>query len=330
MKTLLSTLVALFIVGAVSAVWYGSNFSLTTGTYPDVQWGATLTIPANNQVTLTDGFNFSGGHLVLQENAVLEFKGNLTSNGTVTLGPGSKLIIDGNFSNNQQVTLNGGTLEVKGNVSQNKAITTNAGSQLIVTGNYTANTGNLNVLEGSVLTAKNLTMNGTNTFTGSVQIAEKITISSGSTFLGGCGEMRTPTLQVSGANLVKGSGFVVISQSFANGANSGWAGQQLTNSTGITVYYGGPATNANFGTAVMTTSSINPCQQLLPKSFDKFNAVQELNNYFRLEWVAPETSKTDRYEIEVSEDGVNFRTIEVIPSRGEAGSVLYNTKINLN
>jgi hypothetical protein len=79
----------------------------------------------------------------------------------------------------------------------------------------------------------------------------------------------------------------------------------------------------------MSPNANNPCLNILPISFEKFKAVPQINNSFMLEWTAPETEETESYEIEVSDDNINFRTIEIVPAKGIKGDLRYQQKVNL-
>jgi hypothetical protein len=48
-----------------------------------------------------------------------------------------------------------------------------------------------------------------------------------------------------------------------------------------------------------------------------------------LEWTAPENEETESYEIQVSDDNINFRTIEIVPAKGQKGDLRYQQKVNL-
>lgn len=76
----------------------------------------------------------------------------------------------------------------------------------------------------------------------------------------------------------------------------------------------------------MNPTANNPCLDLLPVSFEKFQARPQTNNQFLLEWTAPETEETESYEIQVSEDNINFRTIEIVPAKGQKGDLRYQQK----
>lgn len=327
MKTLTATLIAFFLVTVVSAVWYSSNTTLSSGTYSAPGWGQTMTIAANSNVTFTGSVNFASGHLVLQENSTLTINNALQANGTITLAPGSTLIINGALTTNTTVQVNGGTLSVTGNISQSGPLTVSYGGHLNVGGTLSSNNGGITIQDGGNLQANNLTLNGTNSFAGLVNVTQTLRINGGNNSFSGCGEFRTQTLLVANGNLINGNGFVVVSQTYNNGSNSGWPGHPLTNSNTIGVYYAGSATNASFGTAHMSATSTNPCRIVLSRGFGKFSAVQQLNNYFQLEWNAPESDETNRYEIQVSEDGVNFKTIEVVPANSQRGSGVYRHKV---
>ncbi|MCG7860257.1 hypothetical protein MD537_24970, partial [Flavihumibacter sediminis] len=96
---------------------------------------------------------------------------------------------------------------------------------------------------------------GTNTIAGLLVANQNSRINNGNLAFTGCGELRTSTLDIRSPNTVSGNGFLVVSQSFANGRNPGWTGHQLTSSNAIGVYYTGPAINANWGGAYMNPTA---------------------------------------------------------------------------
>lgn len=331
MKKLSATLLLVFVLSAVSAVWYSSNTTLTSGTYNSVGWGSTMTIAANSNVNFTGSTNFSGGALVIQSNATLTISGQFNINGSITMAPGSRLIVNGNFSKNSggDVTITESTIDVSGNFVHSSAqFTVGPDSRLNVNGSLTINNGNFHVGAGARVVGNSMVLNGNNSFAGLVDINNTVRISGGNNSFSGCGEFQANTLQIQNGNTISGNGFLNIN-TLDNGSRNNYSGHQLTNSSAIGVYRPGAATNQNWGAAYMHPSATNPCMSTLPIGFNEFKAVPQVSNQYMLEWVAPETEETDRFEIEVSEDGVNFRTIQVIPATGKRGDQFYQRKIQL-
>ena len=333
MKKLSVTLLALFILSVAVAAWYSSNTTLQSGNYQNVGWGQTLTIAANSDVRFTGSTNFSSGHLVISQNATLTIQSQgLSANGTITLEQGASLIINGNLSLNNGAAImriNGGTVTVSGSLAQSGPLEVGNDGVLTVSGTVTSNSGGITVLDGGRISAQRFIFNGTNTIAGLLEASQSTRINGGNLAFSGCGELRTQTLDVQNGNTISGNGFVQVAQTFSNGRNSGWSGHPLTNSSAIGVYYTGPATNANWGSSYMHPNANNPCLDLLPISFEKFKAFPQTNNSFMLEWTAPETEETESYEIEVSEDNIHFRTIEIVPAQGVRGDLRYQQKVNL-
>ena len=333
MKKLSVTLLALLILSVGVAAWYSSNTTLQSGNYQNVGWGQTLTIAANSDVRFTGSTNFSSGHLVISQNATLTIQSQgLSANGTITLEQGASLIINGNLSLNNGAAImriNGGTVTVSGSLAQSGPLEVGNDGVLTVSGTVTSNSGGITVLDGGRISAQRFIFNGTNTIAGLLEASQSTRINGGNLAFSGCGELRTQTLDVQNGNTISGNGFVQVAQTFSNGRNSGWSGHPLTNSSAIGVYYTGPATNANWGSSYMHPNANNPCLDLLPISFEKFKAFPQTNNSFMLEWTAPETEETESYEIEVSEDNIHFRTIEIVPAQGVRGDLRYQQKVNL-
>jgi hypothetical protein len=333
MKKLSVTLLALLILSVGVAAWYSSNTTLQSGNYQNVGWGQTLTIAANSDVRFTGSTNFSGGHLIIRQNATLTIQSQgLSANGTITLEQGASLIVNGNLSLNNAAAImriNGGTVTVSGNLSQSGPLEVGSDGLLEVNGTLTSSSGGITVQDAGRIAASNLIFNGNHSIAGFLEASQLTRINGGNLAFSGCGELRTRTLQVQNGNTVSGNGFVQVAQTYTNGRNSGWSGHPLTNSNGIGVYYTGPASNASWGNAYMSPTSTNPCLDLLPVSFEKFKAFPQINNSFMLEWTAPETEETESYEIEVSEDNINFRTIEIVPAKGIKGDLRYQQKVNL-
>jgi len=334
MKKLSVTLLAVFILSVAVAAWYSSNTTLTSGVYPNTGWNQTLTIAANSTVRFTGNTNFAGGNLVIEENASLTIQSQgLSANGNITLRPGASLIVNGNLVINHgsaSLRINQATVTVNGNFTQSTGpVEVGNDALLDVSGTVTSNSGGITVLDGGRINANNFVFNGTNTIAGLLVANQSSRINNGNLAFTGCGELRTSNLDIRSPNTVSGNGFLVVSQSFANGRNSGWTGHQLTNSNAVGVYYTGPAINANWGGAYMNPTANNPCLDLLPVSFEKFQARPQTNNQFLLEWTAPENEETESYEIQVSEDNINFRTIEIVPARGEKGDKRYQQKVHL-
>ena len=334
MKKLSVTLLAVFILSVAVAAWYGSNTTLNSGVYPNTGWNQTLTIAANSNERFTGNTSFSGGHLVIEENATLTIQSQgLSANGSITLRPGARLIVNGNMSLNHGAAIlrySEATVTVDGNFTQSTGpLEVGNDGLLEVTGTVTSSSGGITVLDGGRITANNLTFNGNNSIAGLLEASQLTRINGGNLAFSGCGELRTRTLQVQNGNTVSGNGFIQVAQTYTNGRNSGWPGHPLTNSNGIGVYYTGPASNASWGNAYMSPNANNPCLNILPISFEKFKAVPQINNSFMLEWTAPETEETESYEIEVSDDNINFRTIEIVPAKGIKGDLRYQQKVNL-
>ncbi len=333
MKKLSVTLLALFVISAAVAAWYNTNTTLQTGNYQNVGWDKTLTIAANSDVKFTGSTSFSGGHLVIKTGATLTIQSQgLSANGTITLEPGASLIVNGNMSLNNaasRLTINQGSLTVSGNFAQSGPMEIGTDGSLTVGGEFTSSNGGINVLTNGRLTARTFVLNGNNSNAGFIEATQSVLINGGNLNFSGCGDFRTPSLDVRNGNIFTGMGFVVISQSYTNGRNSGWNGHPLAGSNTIGLNYGGPAINANWGNALIYPNSTNPCLQLLPVSFEKFKALPEVNNSFLLEWTAPETETTASYEIEVSEDNVSFRTIEIVPAKGEKGELRYQQRVHV-
>lgn len=334
MKKLSVTLLAVFILSVAVAAWYGSNTTLNSGVYANTGWNQTMTIAANSNVRFTGNTSFAGGSLVIEENATLTIQSQgLAANGPIILRPGASLIVNGTLSINHgsaSLRYSDGTVTVNGDLTQSTGpLEVGSDGILTVSGTVTSNSGGITVLDGGRISAQRFIFNGTNTIAGLLEASQSTRINGGNLAFSGCGELRTQTLEVQNGNTISGNGFVQVAQTFSNGRNSGWSGHPLTNSSAIGVYYTGPATNANWGSSYMHPNANNPCLDLLPISFEKFKAFPQTNNSFMLEWTAPETEETESYEIEVSEDNINFRTIEIVPAKGIKGDLRYQQKVNL-
>ncbi len=334
MKKLSVTLVAVFLLSAAFAAWYAGNQTLYAGVHPNTGWNQTMTIAAGNHVRFTGSTNFAGGHLVIEEGATLQImSGGLSANGTITLRPGARLIVNGALALNgsgSTLRMTEGLVTVSGNFTQSSnLVEIGADGAIEVGGTYTVNGGGLSILPDGRLGAQNIVFNGTNSIAGLLEIAQNTRVNGGNLAFSGCGELRTRTLTIQNGNLFSGNGFVVVSSTYTNGANSGWTGHPLTNSGAMGVYYTGPATTNSWGSAYMNPNSTNPCLALLPIKFDQFKAIPHATNAYMLEWMAPETDATERYEIEVSDDNIHFRTIEVVPAKGNSGDRFYQHKVHL-
>lgn len=334
MKKLSVTLLAIFLLTVVYAAWYSGNITLYTGVHPNTGWNQTMTIASGNNVRFTGSTNFAGGHLVIEENATLTIQsGGLSANGTITLREGATLIVNGALTLNgwgSTLRMTEGRVTVSGNFAQSSNLVEIGGGGVVeVGGSYEVNSSGLSILDGGTLRANNITFNGNNSIAGLLEIAQTTRVNGGNIAFSGCGEVRTRTLNIQNGNLFSGNGFVVVSNSYINGANSGWPGHPLTNSAAMGVYYTGAATTASWGSAYMNPNATNPCLDILPIRFEQFKAIPQTSNNFMLEWMAPETDETASYEIEVSDDNINFRTIEIVPAKGEKGDRFYQQKVSL-
>ncbi len=333
MKKLSVTLLAVFVLSVAVAAWYSNNITLQSGNYQNTGWNQTLTIAANSDVKFTGSTNFAGGHLIIKENATLTIQSQgLSANGSITLEAGASLIVNGNLALNSGssiLRINKGTVTVSGNLTQSGPMEIGTGSVMNVNGDISSGNGGITILPDGRLTARRFTLNGSNNVSGFMEATQSVLINGGSLNFSSCGDFRTPALEIRNGNLFTGNGFVAVTQTFSNGRSSGWSGHPLTNSNGIGVFYGGPANNANWGAATMTSSATNPCLSILPVSFEKFKAVPQTNNNYMLEWTAPENEETESYEIQVSDDNINFRTIEIVPAKGQKGDLRYQQKVNL-
>ncbi|WP_290792497.1 polymer-forming cytoskeletal protein [Flavihumibacter sp. UBA7668] len=334
MKKLSVTLLAIFLLSAAFAAWYSGNQTLYSGIHPNTGWNQTMTIAAGNNVRFTGSTNFAGGHLVIEENATLTIQsGGLSANGSITLEAGASLIVNGALLLNtagSTLRVTDGTVTVSGNFTQSSNLVEIGNDGVVeVGGNFLTNGGGLSILDGGILRANNATFNGNNSIAGLLEVTQTTRVNGGNIAFSGCGEVRTRTLNIQNGNLFSGNGFVVVSQTYTNGRSSTWSGHALTSSNAIGVYYTGAATTANWGGAYMNPTANNPCLYLLPVQFEKFKAIPQASNNYMLEWTAPETEETESYEIQVSDDNINFRTIEIVPAKGERGDLRYQQKVHL-
>lgn len=312
--------------------WYGSATTFTTGTYTNPNWGAAITIAANNNVTFNNA-QFSSGSVTIRSGATLTINnsGNFQGNGPITLEAGATLNVNANFDINSSTVINnnGGTINVTGNVNHSQAqLTVNQGGVMNVSGTLTSGSGNLNIQRNGTLRTANLVLNGNSTFGGIVAVSNTTTINGGSNTFAECSQLSTNTLSISNGNVVNGTGFLRIFNAYNNGGNGGWTGHQLTSNNSILVYYGGPATTNSFGNATRTNSTTNPCYILLPAIFTQFVASEGIDGKIDLIWSAAENANTDYYEVEVSTDGEHFETVQKMNTYQSDKVSSYQLKLN--
>ncbi len=316
MKKLLATACLLVFSNLLFSVWYSSNQNLNSGTYSDVGWGSSvLTINANQNVLFTGNTNFSSGSLTIKAGATLTInQASFQANGSILLETGATLIISGSLTNNNSITVNGGTLQVGSNWNNSSNnIAVSQGGIMTIGGAGTMNGGGLTIGADGKLVINNLTLNGNNTINGTLEVTNQLQINGGLNTMGTCSEIRTKILKTSNANVITGSGYVHISTTYDNQGNIwGYTGQALTNNNNVLVNYTGAATTNSFGSATLTTQTTNPCMVVLPVVFNAFSASPDQNGHLYLNWNANETAATDHYEIQVSTDGENFETVEVL------------------
>lgn len=327
-----TTLIALFLVSQVAlSVWYGTATTFYTGTQNNPNWGAAITIAANNNVVFNNA-QFSGGSLTIKAGATLTInQSSFQGNGPIWLEAGATLVINGNFDINSSTVIqnNGGTIHVTGNVNHSQSLlTVNQGGSMIVDGTFSVSSGNLNIEANGSLQAANLILNGNNSFGGTVTVTNTVTINGGTNTFKDCSQLTTAVLKTGNANTITGKGFIRILNTYNNGSNSGWSGQALTNSSNILVNYTGPSTAASFGSATLTSSTVGPCYTVLSESFRSFYVSETITGLIDLNWTAFESQETTYYEIEVSTDGQNFAPVKRVNAYETGAERNYQIKLN--
>lgn len=185
--------------------WLGNGGNLASGSYSNIGWSGTLTIPAGQTVTLVNP-NFATGSLVVN--------GTLTVNGT-QFNAGGSVVINGELEVINSFTLSTGYLQV------------NAGASLKAKNLYLANPNN--VIEGTVIVSQTFRIDAPPTvfkncgalYTNDFQNNSAANPISGNGFISISGTY-------TGANSLTQSSGITVAYGGSNG-NFGTAGRSMSN-----------------------------------------------------------------------------------------------------